>query len=995
MVELLANSGSIGGKLLSNGSPCTYSPALGEKRYVRLQMTPATDGVTRTISPLMPLESVPSAMLAERAESLQGLSASDVLQVNTSGSNVLSQSNLESIFSSSNFSNLSNLLSQPAANYIKSGSNGSAILPVIVGNPASGLATGQIWYDSAANVMKYYDGGIKTLGTTSSGVTSIVAGTGLTGGTITSTGTIAVDVGTTAGKILQVASGNKLPAIDGSNLTNVLASSLAGPVSTQNIQVWNSGSTSKATLLGANIVSDYSLNLPSGLPVSSGQILSSDTSGNLSWVSAGQSTSLANGAIWIGNASNVATAAAPSGDVSMSNSGVFAVDKIKGTTVSAVPTSSGQVLKYNGSNAYTPGFIGVADVRSTVAGNAQFFPTNCTASQTLVWQAPSDVMACTNISVSASNFANQSQNAVFAGPASGGAGAPSFRSLASTDLPLTGASGVFVNGGNSFGQAAVLGSSDNNSLTFKTNNTSRMVISSSGLIGTGGVAPTNMLDLNSAVSSVAGRTISVNASPVLYLPEQGTSLGQFDGSMAVGNGLRSLSNTSADEGRFNTSVGIGALSANTIGEGNTAVGNNAMAANVDGGYNTAVGTDSLKANVDGVGNAAFGYGSLALNTSGFSNSALGEYALTSNTTGGGNTGLGNSALGNNTTGSLNTAIGGNALYANTTASGNTAVGSQSLGANTTGSANVAVGSSSLSANTTGGGNTGVGYWALKANTTGQYNTAHGFQALKALTTASNNTAIGYSALFSSTTGADNTAIGFKALNTSTSGGRNIGIGSSALFAATSASSNTSIGTSSSYAITTGTRNTAVGDSALAYDTTGSDNVAIGYAAALGTGSTGVVSSSVFIGSNAGYNLRASSNNTVIGASAANALTTGSNNTLVGATAGNTLTTGGSNILIGNGVQATSATSSNQLNIGNTIYGDISANKYVGIGVVSPVEKLDVNGNIKVAKNSAQPYACDASHDGVMALTSQYTTCVCKGGSTAWVRTTDGSTACTW
>ncbi|MFG1501310.1 tail fiber domain-containing protein [Halobacteriovorax sp. XZX-3] len=41
-------------------------------------------------------------------------------------------------------------------------------------------------------------------------VTSVVGGTGLTGGTITSTGTLAVDVGTTNGKIAQVGAGDKL-----------------------------------------------------------------------------------------------------------------------------------------------------------------------------------------------------------------------------------------------------------------------------------------------------------------------------------------------------------------------------------------------------------------------------------------------------------------------------------------------------------------------------------------------------------------------------------------------------------------------------------------------------------------------------------------------------------------------------------------------------------------------------------------------------------------
>ena len=52
-------------------------------------------------------------------------------------------------------------------------------------------------------------------------VTSITAGTGLTGGTITASGTIAVDVGTTASKIVQLDGSARLPAVDGSQLTNV------------------------------------------------------------------------------------------------------------------------------------------------------------------------------------------------------------------------------------------------------------------------------------------------------------------------------------------------------------------------------------------------------------------------------------------------------------------------------------------------------------------------------------------------------------------------------------------------------------------------------------------------------------------------------------------------------------------------------------------------------------------------------------------------------
>src|SRR5690606_7293716 len=51
----------------------------------------------------------------------------------------------------------------------------------------------------------------------------VESGTGLTGGPITTTGTLSVDGGTTTGKIVHVAAGNKLPAIDGSDLTNIKA----------------------------------------------------------------------------------------------------------------------------------------------------------------------------------------------------------------------------------------------------------------------------------------------------------------------------------------------------------------------------------------------------------------------------------------------------------------------------------------------------------------------------------------------------------------------------------------------------------------------------------------------------------------------------------------------------------------------------------------------------------------------------------------------------
>ncbi len=68
---------------------------------------------------------------------------------------------------------------------------------------------------------------------------------------------------------------------------------------------------------------------------------------------------------------------------------------------------------------------------------------------------------------------------------------------------------------------------------------------------------------------------------------------------------------------------------------------------------------------------------------------------------------------------------------------------------------------------------------------------------------------------------------------------------------------------------------------------------------------------------------------------------------------------------------------------------------VGIGTPAPKATLDVNGDIRLAKNYVAPVTCNANYDGRIALTSKYTTCVCRGGSADWVQTSDGATACLW
>ena len=71
----------------------------------------------------------------------------------------------------------------------------------------------------------YNSDGKLTVGSSVGTVKQITAGSGLTGGAITDSGTIAVDTGTTGNKIVQLSDG-KLPSVDGSNLLGVNAEKL-------------------------------------------------------------------------------------------------------------------------------------------------------------------------------------------------------------------------------------------------------------------------------------------------------------------------------------------------------------------------------------------------------------------------------------------------------------------------------------------------------------------------------------------------------------------------------------------------------------------------------------------------------------------------------------------------------------------------------------------------------------------------------------------------
>jgi hypothetical protein len=394
--------------------------------------------------------------------------------------------------------------------------NAGGALSIAAGNTAGRGASstaGRIYIDTQANTVSYDTGsGWQTISSGASFSGSLSGDvTGTQGATVVSAvgGSTAANVN--AATVLANASTNLNTA---STIVKRDASGnfSAGAIS-QGSAIFRDGTTNTIGLAAPASVTSYNLTLPAAAPASNGQVLSSTTGGVLSWTTPVAATSVAvtapvtnsgtatapnigmpaasgstdgylssanftaftnklssvlnSAMIFVGNGSNVATGVTPSGDVSMTNAGAFTVNAIKGKTVTAAPTTAGQVLRYDGTNL-VPNFVSMGDLRSTVTG-ASALTTGCTAGQTLTWNSGTDNLQCQSISIAAATqvsgvlpIANggtgansTSQGFVFAGPASGGSGAPSFRALAASDLPASASYWTAATGGINYAGGSV------------------------------------------------------------------------------------------------------------------------------------------------------------------------------------------------------------------------------------------------------------------------------------------------------------------------------------------------------------------------------------------------------------------------------------------------------------------------------------------------------------------------------------------------------------
>ena len=509
----------------------------------------------------------------------------------------------------------------------------------------------------------------------------------------------------------------------------------------------------------------------------------------------------------------------------------------------------------------------------------------------------------------------------------------------------------------------------------------------------GAVTNPGVLQKITALGYRAGRAMTVGNS-------DGTFLGYDAGVLATGIDNTFVGARAGDAvttGTRSVLIGDDAGGAQTTGGENVAIGSQAGAAVTIATSNVFIGTDAGRlvnaANNVFVGQRA-GYSTAATGTT--DNIFIGYEAGYSTTTGASNVYIGSGA------GALATSAGENVHVGygagnNSAAVGNTFVGFLAGANATTALSCVFVGRSAGLAVTTGGSNTFVGHEAGKVNTTATSNTFIGASSGIAVTTGIDNTFVGASSGAANTTGASNVFIGYSAGGAALGpahdvyiGHRagesgtsacvdNVLIGYLAGMAHTTAANNTFVGASCGTAATSGGSNTALGSNALLSLTTGTVNTAIGRAAgqALINGNY-----NVFLGQSVFLSGTSASMNVGIGFAAGSSATTAQNNILIGYQAGDNLTTGGTNIVIGYNIDAPTATSANLMTIGNLIFGTAIdgtgttlSTGNIGIGIVTPLYKLDVagTGRFAVPDNTADAFNIIEGANTYIALSTSNTT----------------------
>jgi hypothetical protein len=542
---------SVPGQTCAGG---VYSPAVGAVRYFRIIVTPSATNVADTLTPDIVMDSVGSAIVAQ---SVQGLERASILQVANSASTALTQANLEAAFTTPAYTNLQAIL---AGSFMRTDTSG-ATLPSYAATPG-GVSTGDIWYDSTTNQVKYQsNGGVQTVGTSAGGISSLTVSSdlsinGTTAGTVSS-GSATIEIATISspGKV----SGSAITSGTISGTTGINSSGnlvTTGTVSGLSVQAVNlrlyNGANYLQLAASASLASDISLTFPATAGTT-GQVLTTNGSGILSWTSALSAA----GTISVGQGGTGATSFTANRLIASNGTG---------SVLQSVGCSLNQVVSFDGSGNYacqniSAIFSGIqnggnsfaSDISIGTNDNQAFkFKVNNTVAMTISQDGNigigtaspgtaldvSGTLRIGNGTYSASIWAPSTDGFLAGNTVAGGFGSvivgKNSNAAGGSGVVWFGLNNTFNGGGwdssialgqglsvtsNSVAVGAGITNSTSGSLQIGPSNTAKMTILSSGNVGIGTVAATSALTVSGAYTAYgmsAAPTVSASNEGRIY-----------------------------------------------------------------------------------------------------------------------------------------------------------------------------------------------------------------------------------------------------------------------------------------------------------------------------------------------------------------------------------------------------------------------------------------------------------------------------------------------